>query len=249
MIFAVNGESAPCSRSREQPEKCVCVRERERERERRVEGEGNFILRGLLGGVDEGFVVFCGDFLMGFVEMPIFVLQIVLGRGCCSITFDDTSSLLLGWVHRFFAIVSPLFHHFFKFVDISISSGCSLSVFFFLLLFQLFWLVLEVGMKVGMKAMMKAVWIGLNYLVLMLLLLLLLSLLLFLLFYGLKNFFPFLVTWVHPFSGLFDWSSGSMALPAFFFWLLLLVVVLMVVVLLLAAAFWAQLRARCPNCL
>ena len=73
---------------------------------------------------------------MELVEVSVLVRKI----GCCGMTIDDTGSIsfslgLLGWVHSYIAFVSPLSLRSFKFAEVSISSGCSLSVFFLVYFF------------------------------------------------------------------------------------------------------------------
>ena len=71
-------------------------------------GQGNFMMRGLLGGFEEGFVggVFVVIFQMGVVEVPVVDVEIVPG-GCCGVSFGDDwwvsfSVGVLGWVQSFF---------------------------------------------------------------------------------------------------------------------------------------------------
>ena len=86
------------------------------ERERRV-GEMEFHAEGTVGGFEDGFVggVFEGIFQMGVVEVT----------DCC----EYCAEYSLGWMQTFLALVSLMSFRLLRFVEVSISSGCSPSVF------------------------------------------------------------------------------------------------------------------------
>ena len=102
-----------------------------------------------------------GDFCWDFSDGGGWGASCCLGDcpgGCCGVTFDDDWWVSFsergggGWVQSFFlALVSPPSLRLFRFVVVSISPGCSSSVFFFLVFFLIFWWVMEVAMEVEVE--------------------------------------------------------------------------------------------------
>ena len=126
IILAVGGESVQWSCSEEQPGTW----------ERRESWqEGYFILRGLLGGLKRGLLGWvCGDFSDGG-DWGAGCGDCTWG--CCGVVSDDdlwVSVGVLACIQSFLALISPLSLHLFRFVEVSISSGCSPSLFFFLVI-------------------------------------------------------------------------------------------------------------------
>ena len=194
----------------------------DREREGRVEKEG-ISCWGDYRGVCWGY--FCRDFLDGG---DWGTSHGDCARGCYGVVSDDglwkekywrtawgdgdlhkskeakrywgnQSQKTLNCVQSFLALISPVPLCLFRFVEISISSGCS-PVFFFLVFFWIFWQVLKVVMESEVPMLLVQ-------LVLVLVLLLLFLMLLVLLF------LPLLVLLSGSFS-LF-WSPGSTLPPVF----------------------------------
>ena len=114
------------------------------------------------------------------------------GAGCCD------SVEMLGFEHSFFALVSTLSLRLFRVVEVSISSDCSILFFFAYFLVFFFKVMTLVELQIR--------------LVLIRLILLMLSFCCVYCFccWCYCCFFPFLITWVHPFSG-FGWFRGRIS--------------------------------------
>ena len=205
IILAVGGESVQWSWSGEQSkwkteENC---------------GEGNFILWGLLRGLKRSLL---GMFLWGFFRSGWLRCWLLLWRLCWGPLWCD-----LWWWHEFlwgcFVVCKvfwpwfpPLSLCLFRFVEVSISSGCSLSVFllpFFLIFLQVIEVVMEVWYKnragvagsVCIATATVLVMVSVDFAVASAAASVVLRI---------RVFSPFWsVTWVHPSSSLFGWSPGS----------------------------------------
>ena len=182
---------------------------------------------GIVGGFEEEFVgvfffFFGGDFSNGGGDRGASHGDFV--GGCCCMTSAAgcrDSVVMLGFIRCFFFLLRSV--RFFRFVEVSTSSGCS-GFFVFGFFFYLLegddsgWVAASVGVVTTAFVIVPLVY----------------SILL----------FTFLITWVHPSSG-FGWSpsfrTGLMVGLMVFSWLLLLVWLLFI-------NFCRQDLARWPSC-